>query len=164
MAALRDPRREKFAQALAANLANGMKRAEAADEAAKTAGYGGQSRAPNARKRAQRGDVKARLRELMTPGIAESERQIAVDVEWAVERLAGIANVELDEELIKAADVIGAIRLVAQIKDWLAPDKHEHSGRDGGPIRTADFTDIERAKALAVFIARTRQANEQKAA
>ena len=87
MSALRDPKLEKFAQTLFANLAAGMRRSEAADLAADVAGYSGRSRASNARKRAQRKDVKARIVELCQPAQAKAEGQIAATLEWATAKL-----------------------------------------------------------------------------
>jgi hypothetical protein len=37
-------------------------------------------------------------------------------------------------------------------------DKSELTGKDGGPIETRDVSDADRARALAVFIAKTKGA------
>ena len=139
-------RLEAFAQALAMG--------QTPVEAARTAGYrAARSFASNARKRAGRRDVKARVRELQAPAVAKVMERIDLSVEWTLERLAKIAATELPSAEIKASDVIAAHKLIAQIKGYLAPEKHEHGGPDGGPIV---FTDVERARALAAFIAKTR--------
>lgn len=41
-------------------------------------------------------------------------------------------------------------------EDWRDKQEHELTGKDGGPIETADVTDDMRAKALAAFIAKTK--------
>jgi hypothetical protein len=158
MSALRDPKREKFAQALARLTAEGMDRGAAMTEAGIEAGYpnpSSRSFAPNCRKRAQRPDVKNRIAELMAPGIEKSEREIEATVEWAIGKLKSIADFETI--VPKASDQIAAIALIAKIKNWpVAPERHEHSGIAGAPIETADVSDRERALAVAHFIARTR--------
>jgi phage terminase small subunit len=141
-------RLELFAQALAAG--------KTPVDAAKLAGYPqGSSFAANARKRAQRADVKARVAELRAPAIAKVQAVIDLSVEGQLQSLAKIAYA-FDQDDVKPSDAVAAHRLIAQIRGNLAPEKHEHTGRDGEPIKTADYTDIERAKALANFIAKTR--------
>lgn len=157
MGVLRRHKREKFAQALARLLAKGADRGSACVQAGIEAGYRfpqSRSFAPNCRKRAQRADVKARVQELLAPGIARSEREIEATVEWAIGKLRSIAD--YDGIVPKASEQISAIALIAKLKNWLAPERFEHSGPDGQPITTADVSDMERAKALADFIARTR--------
>lgn len=78
MAALSDPKLEKFSQALLTNIAHGMPRSKAAAAAAKEAGYGGRSLASNARKRAVLPQVKARMAELAAPGREAAEKAVAI--------------------------------------------------------------------------------------
>ena len=125
MGALRDPKLEKFAQALYSNLASGMKRSKAADTAAEVAGYTGVSRAPNARKRANRSDVKARLAELGAPQSEREAERIAATKEWAIARLASIANPDLGERKIKVSDQIAALKALAEIEGWKAAEKSD---------------------------------------
>lgn len=152
MPAFLDPKLEAFAQALLLNLAHGMAPSRAADEAAKTAGYGGSSRAPNARKRAQRLDVKARMVELAAPQQEAREDEIAQDCDAVRKRLYGIVAVPIEPEKVKVADQIGAANLLARMEGWMAPERREHSGPNGAPI--AIVSDAERVQALQQFIAR----------
>lgn len=51
----------------------------------------------------------------------------------------------------------GKLEALAQLRDmhgFKAPTKNEHTGKGGGPIETASYTDDERAKALAAFVAK----------
>jgi hypothetical protein len=113
--------RERLAQA----LAMGHK----PNEAARIAGYAGQGKtfAANARKVCNHPDVKARVEELRAPALAKVKKQIDISVEWAVQKLASMANHELSLDEVKATDQIAALRLLAQINGWLAPEKIEHS-------------------------------------
>jgi len=166
MGALRDLKREKFSQALARLLAEGVKSGDATTRAGIEAGYpnpSSKSFAPNCRKRSQRPDVKARVAELMAPGIERAEQEIEATVEWAVGKLVKI--VEYEDAIPKTSDQIAALRFIGDLLKWpLAPQRHEHSGPNGEPIATADVSDVERAKALANFIARTRATLPQQAA
>jgi len=122
MPALSDPKLEAFTQALLLNIANGMPRSKAAEAAGKQAGYRGSSLGPNARKRANRADVKARMIELAAPQLAAVEAEIAVDVAKAKMRLGEIimANVNW-AETVMPKDVINAVRQLAAIEGWNAP-------------------------------------------
>ena len=121
-------RLEAFAQALAMG--------QTPVEAARTAGYRpATSFASNARTRAIRRDVKARVRELQAPAVAKVMERIDLSVDWTLERLAKIAATELPSADIKASDVIAAHKLIAQIKGYLAAEKHEHGGPNGGPLQ-----------------------------
>jgi hypothetical protein len=166
MSALRDPKREKFAQSLARLTAEGVAAGDAAVRAGIEANYpsqGGRSFAPNCRKRANRPDVKARVAELLKPGLEQAEKEIEITVEWAIGKLAKI--VEYGDAIPKTSDQIAAIQLIGRMKNWAgAAERHEHSGPNGEPIATADVSDVERAKALANFIARTRATTRPEAA
>ena len=135
--ALRDPRLELFARELVANIAAGMKRSAAAAKAAEDAGYPKtKSSAANARKRAQRKDVKGRMAELMAPALERAEVQTETSIEWAYTKLATIASYDLGEDAVKVPDQIAAVKLMAQLKGWLAPERLALAGADGqGPIR-----------------------------
>ena len=121
MSALADPKLEKFTQALLSNLA----RSKAAEKAAVTAGYTGSSLGHNARKRAGRNDVKARMAELAAPAQAETEREVVATVETAIAKLSEIGTAKLGDDAIKVPDQIAAWKLMAQIKGWLAPEKRD---------------------------------------
>lgn len=99
------------------------------NDAARIAGYKGSGKtfAANARKACNRSDVKARVAELRAPALAKLQEKIDVTIDWASQKLATMANHELDPDEIKATDQIGALRLLAQMYGWLAPEKIEHS-------------------------------------
>ncbi|MHB8272833.1 hypothetical protein [Bradyrhizobium sp.] len=103
------------------NIAHGMPRSKAAEAAAKEAHYGGSSLAANARKRANRKDVKARMIELAAPAQAQVEAELTVDLEKVERRLGQIILAEIDLDNIKAVDVIAAARQLAAIRGWNAP-------------------------------------------
>lgn len=130
MAALADPKLEKFAQILLRNIAHDMARGKAATEAAKEAGYRGSSLAANARKRANRKDVRLRMIELAAPQQAAAEAAILVDLEKTEQRLNAIIFADVEFSTVKPADIIAAIRQLAAIRGWNAPTnvhvtKHE---------------------------------------
>jgi phage terminase small subunit len=94
MGALSDPKLERFAQSLLCHLASGMTGGKAATQAALEAGYSGSSVAANARKRAQRPDVKARMVELAAPRIAEAEAALDESMESVTTNLFRMAGME----------------------------------------------------------------------
>lgn len=117
MPPLRDPAHERVAQALAA-----MKTPV---QASREAGYkDGTSFAPNARKRAQRKDIRARVAELQ----AKEADLVSINAEWIRRETALVAGVELTSSQIKATDKIAALNLLAKMTPGaLAPEKHEHT-------------------------------------
>jgi hypothetical protein len=123
MKPLRDPKMEKFSQALLSNIAAGMPRSKAAHEAGLAAGYTGKSLASNSRKRAQRKDVKARMAELAAPAIEKAQESITATLDWAVDKLVRIAAPDLGDGAVRTPDQIAAIKLLAEIKGWKAPEK-----------------------------------------
>ena len=142
-------RLEVFAQALAAG--------NTPVEAARIAKYpNGTSFAANARKRAQRADVKARVAELRAPALEKVKKDIEISVEWAAKKLAAIADFDLGAEITKVSDQIAAINLLAKINGWMAPEKSELSGKNGGPIGVSNISDMDRAIALAALIAKVK--------
>ncbi len=142
MAALRDPKLETFASALLGNIAAGMPRSKAAELAAETAGYRGKSLASNARKRAQRADVKKRMAELAAPALARAETLVAATVEWAANKLVSIAAIELGETAVEVPHQIAALKLLAQIKGWLAPEKRDVTVHDADRISDDELARI----------------------
>jgi phage terminase small subunit len=127
MGVLSDPKLERFAQALLRHLANGLTGGKAATRAALEAGYSGSSVASNARKRAQRPDVKARMVELAAPRQAEVEAEIAETVEAVTTNLFRMALKKYDQAAIKPEHSIKASDLLAKIKGWNAPERVEHT-------------------------------------
>lgn len=98
-------------------------------EAARLAGYKGSGKtfAANARKACNRPDVKARIAQLRAPAMAKAQELVGISAEWATQRLATMANHEIDTDGLKATDQIAALKLLAQMHGWLAPEKVEHS-------------------------------------
>jgi len=128
MSELRDPRLEKFAQELLKNLASGLPRGKAQMAAAKAAGYTGSSLAHNARKKAGYPEVKARMAELAAPVQRKAGQEVVATVETAMTKLSRIAFAELGDGAIKVSDQIAAVRTMAQMQGWNAPEKTNLSG------------------------------------
>jgi hypothetical protein len=133
VAALSDQKLEVFAQALLRNIARGLARGKAATEAAHEAGYRGSAMVDNARKRANRKDVKLRLIELAAPAQARVESEIAIDLAAAERRLWEIiqAPVKFDETVMPK-NIIDAIKTLAAVRGWNSPttvnvNKHVHT-------------------------------------
>ena len=112
---------EQFAQALATG--------QTPVQAAETAGYPpGSSFASNARKRAVRDDVKARVAQLQQPHLQKVNEAVALNAEWITQRCVAIANERLASDSIKTADQLRAMELLARMNGWLAPEKTEMTG------------------------------------
>lgn len=99
MPVLRDPRLELFARELAAALNAGIPASDAAVQAAREARYTGSSVASNARKRAQRKDVKTRVAELRAPGVKRAEEAIGITTEYLLAKLDNLASFNLNDYL-----------------------------------------------------------------
>jgi hypothetical protein len=135
MAALKNPKREAFAQALLRNLISPtMKsRGHAAEAAARSAGFGGSALKDNARKWSNQKDVIERMAELAAPRQAEIEAEIALDVVKVKARLGEIIMAPIDfTETVMPKDVINAARQLSAIEGWNAPtninvNKHVHT-------------------------------------
>jgi hypothetical protein len=131
--ALSDQKLELFAQALLRNIAHGMARGKAATEAAHEAGYRGSAMADNARKRANRKDVKTRMIELAAPAQALAEAEIAIDLSAAERRLWEIIQAPVAfDETVMPKNIIDAIKTLAAMRGWNAPttvnvNKHVHT-------------------------------------
>ena len=118
-------------ETIAQELANG----KTPEDASRLAGFKqGTSFKSNARKRAQRKDVKDRVAQLRAPGIAEAERQTTVNTEYVLTRAARIADFDLPKSAVKVSDQVAALGLIAKVIGALAPEKVEHAGKDGGKI------------------------------
>lgn len=142
MAALRNRKLELLAQ----ELANG----KTSEEASRSAGYAdGSSFKANARKRSQDKKVKARVVELRAPGIAKAEEHVAITTEYILAKCGQIMQPKLSKDKIKAADQIAAGRLAAQIIGALAPERHEHSGPGGQPLKVMHALTDEQLLAIA---------------
>lgn len=152
MGVLYNPAHERFCQTLHRLTLEGRKRGAARTAAYREAIYqGGDATdaqlAPNARRFANGKDVKARLAE-----IAEYEAKLAgLDRVWLVAKVK--EAIESDGK-----DRVPAMKLMVDIQGWGAPSRHEHSGPGGAPIEVAEYTDAQRAQALAVFIAKLKRA------
>jgi hypothetical protein len=98
-------------------------------EASREAGYkDGTSFAPNARKRAQRADIRARVLEIQ----AKEAELATIGVAWIKRKAAEIAGVDIPEDEVRASDKIAALNLLAKMTpDALVPNKSEVTGSDG---------------------------------
>jgi hypothetical protein len=140
MAALKDRRHEIVAQKLASGA-----NAEAASAALDSDNrpiynINAKSFASNARKRAQRSDIKARVIEIQSAIAAYT----VIDAAWIRGRAARIGGLDVDPEKISASEVIAALGLLAKMTPGaLVPTKIAPTGADGdGPgvleVRWAD--------------------------
>ena len=126
MPALSDPKLEAFSRYLLRNIAKGMAKGKAADSAAREAGYGGSSLSANARKRANRKDVKARMaeiaEELATPEQKQARIDLAIDLATAEQTLWRIITTPIVvDEMVTPKDVVNAFRALAAVRAWNAP-------------------------------------------
>ncbi|WP_413498936.1 terminase small subunit [Buttiauxella gaviniae] len=66
-------------------------------------------------------------------------------VKQSPELLEAIAELTAGKDGIKLKlhDSRGAIKQMAEMEGWQAPTKHEHAGKNGGPIETATLTKEE---------------------
>jgi hypothetical protein len=130
MAVLRDRRHEKVAQLLAVMTPY--------EEASREAGYRpGSSFRDNARKRAQRPDIRARVAELQ----AKEAELVSIDVAWIKRKTAEIAGVDIPPDEVRASDKIAALNLLAKMtKDALVPQKIAPTDADGDGPASIEIT------------------------
>lgn len=123
MPVLGNPRHERVAQLLAAGCS--------AEDASAQAGFNAaaSSFAANARKRAQRPDIRERRKELQGQ---VADKIIEVTAEWLQRNVAVIAGVKPEADDIKPSDIIAANKLLAQMIGALAPEKHDVTFSDLG--------------------------------
>lgn len=121
-------RLEAFAQAIAAG--------HTPIKAAEVAGYPkGSSFKANAKKRAQRADVRAMVMSLRQPHLDKVNEAIAVTVEWATKHLRRIVeSAARNEDQPSHSDARSSIELLARMNGWLAPEKREVTGKGGVPL------------------------------
>lgn len=145
MPALRHPKNERFAQALSL----GRSYVDAAQEAEFKLGSSFES---NARKRAQRPDVRHRVRELRASGELLAEYRALVTRDWMLYRLHCIADPDLGRDAIKVSDQIAAIKLSAQLTGDLV-EKIAPTSPDGSeawnPVAKVEFTIVDATAASA---------------
>jgi hypothetical protein len=124
MAALANRRHERVAQSLAA-----MKSAE---QASVEAGYPKKSSfAANARKRATYPEIKARVKELQ----GQQAACMVIDAAWVLGKVARMAGYEIETRHMKPADVIAALRLLADmVPGAKVADKLQIGGDGDNPL------------------------------
>lgn len=131
MAALPDRRHERVAQLLAV-----MKTAA---EASAEAGYDTKALSfeSNAKKRACRPDIKARVAELQSAIAACA----VIDAAWICGKAAAIGGITLNPEEIKPTDVIAALNLLAKMTPGaLVPQKVTATNPEGdGPMQVIEI-------------------------
>jgi len=113
-------------------------------QASREAGYkDGTSFAPNARKRAQRKDIRARVAEIQ----AKEADLVSINAEWIRRSAAEVAGVKINDDQIKASDKIAALNLLAKMTPGaLAPEKHEHTLNELGSRIDAAIQRVRTAK------------------
>jgi hypothetical protein len=116
MGVLTEPRLERLAQELA--------RGSTTVDASRIAGYKPRSSfASNARKRANRKDVKARVLEIQTiSGVLA-----AADAAYLERKALEIIEVPLVADEVSTSDRLKAMDFIAKIKGFFAPEKHDMS-------------------------------------
>ena len=68
------------------------------------------------------------MAELAAPGREAAEKAVAITVGAAENKLWEIANVDLGKRAVKVPDQIAAIKTLAQLRGWNAPEKTDLSG------------------------------------
>lgn len=131
MPVLDNPRHERFAQEMA--------KGSSATEAYEAAGYR-PSRSAAARLSANVG-VCARLTELQTDIAERTVQNVSKTRADVVSELAKIGFVAVAEASVKASDKRAALLNLAQIEGWVV-ERHEHTGKGGGPIQTLDLSNL----------------------
>lgn len=132
---LRHEKHERFAQLLA--------KGEKQHEAYLKAGYrGGEAQASRL---AARPEVVARIAELLERAAARTELSIAS----ATDRLLKIADKAEQDAQPNGLNVARAAIMDACKLNGLVKDRHEHTGRNGGPIEYANLSDEEIAARIA---------------
>ncbi len=123
MPVLKNARHERFAQALA--------RGATATDAYAEAGYKGDRTA--ASRLSTNVNINRRVEEIKS--------RVAEKAEWtAADRLRALKNIFDASEKDDRRTAISAIAEANRMQGSYAPDKHEHSGPDGGPIQTETRT------------------------
>lgn len=152
MAALENRRHERVALSLA--------QGKTAEEASRDAKYPTEASSfvQNARKRAQRKDIKARAAELQTQIAAVA----VIDAAWLRGRVARVVKFDVSEGQLKATDWIAAAALLAKmIPGALVPTKIAPTSPDGTePYETSGNSDEDTIKALELFIAKAKAKTE----
>jgi len=109
--------------------------------------------------------VLARVAELQAPALEKVKAQIAekivIDHQWAVDCLLKV----MKAADLSNADAVHYLKAAAELNKlfgFYAPERHEHSGPGGGPVKT-EYSLQHRAVALGNLIAevRLRQEREQ---
>ena len=149
MSGLRDPRLEIFAREYARLKAEGMPVSQAAVEAAVEAKYKGHQNpsktfAANARKKAQREDVKKRVEFLLAPKTEQAERQIEATKEWTNAKLVEIAAIPIVGTEVKTSDKLTALHRLAELNGWYPPQKVAPTNPAGDGPAILKFERIER--------------------
>lgn len=111
--------------------------------------------APNARRHCQRArGLLHRAAELRAIMNAKDIDGLQGTRDFILRRCHAIAFPELGE--LRVSDQVQAMHLMAKITGQLAPEKHELTGKDGGPL---EVSDKDRVRALSVLLARVKAKN-----
>jgi len=121
---VRDNKLKDFARELALGIAQGLKEAQAAYQASEKAGYPQTgSWKPNARKRAQRPDVRLWVIEHLRPRDAQAQEVIEATKEQTCRRLTEILMLRPHPSSAKFADCVSAALGLARINGWTQEDR-----------------------------------------
>lgn len=148
---LRNPRLEKVAQELA--------KFKSAVEASQSAGYPpGTSFDSNARKRAQRPEVQARVAFLQ----GKAAELVVYDVAYIKRKLGEIIDHEVDSEEIDFSIQLRAMDMMLKIEGGYAPEKHDVRAAVASMNVNSDgeTTDEARKRALQAFFAKLKAKSE----
>jgi len=125
MPVLKNAKREAFAQAIAAG--------KTADEAQAQAGY--TKNHGNA--------TRLKSNEVIVKRVAEIRAKVSEKAEWsAAERLIALKEIHDATKAEEPKTAISAISEANKMQGSYAPAKHEHSGKDGGPVQTLDISKL----------------------
>jgi hypothetical protein len=104
----------------------------------------------NARKRATRPDVRARVKELQE----RVANKVVCDLAWVTQRLVEIAGIPLGGMEIKTADTLKAMDMLIKVRGYYAPEKREI-------IQRLSELSVEELKALNERLSATEQQPEE---
>jgi hypothetical protein len=119
MGVLKNRRLEIFAQSLALG--------KPTYDAAREAGYNADAPSfeANARQRAAKPELKARVAELMQRTADSVADRVAIDRAWLLSQLTEIAGYDIAGLEVKLTDKLKALELVAKVCGLFAPEKRE---------------------------------------
>ena len=91
-------------------------------------------------------------------------KEVHPEFSAALKRHAAARTYCLESDLLRAENGPKVTSRIFALKnaapsEWRDRQEHEHSGPDGAPIAVMDVSDADRAKALAAFLAKTKNSS-----